>query len=200
MYGFSGPFMAAFVNLFGLKRMMVYSMSLLVVGLLLSLIMKEQWQLIIIWGVIIGIGSGLFLTVLSAQVANRWFFKHRGLAVGILTAATATGQLVLLPILASLIEKYDWRQAILLILMLALIMLVIILLYMKESPSAMNIRALGEIEPSATSKAVLKTRNPFTLVFLSLYRRNSIEGILAIGHKLLYLRTFYKWINRYTFY
>lgn len=95
LYGLSGPFMAAFVEIFGLKRVMVYSMGLLAVGLLATLYMKEQWQLILIWGVLIGVGSGLFLTVLSTQVANRWFSKHRGLAVGILTAATATGQLVL---------------------------------------------------------------------------------------------------------
>ncbi len=93
LYGFSGPFMAAFVERFGLKRVMLYSMALLAIGLSLTFIMNSSWQLILIWGVMIGIGSGLFLTVLSTQVANRWFVKRRGLAVGILTAATATGQL-----------------------------------------------------------------------------------------------------------
>lgn len=177
MYGFSGPFMAAFVEVFGLKRMMIYSMSLLAIGLSLTFIMTEQWQLIVIWGVVIGIGSGLFLTVLSTQVANRWFVKHRGLAVGILTAATATGQLVLLPILATLIDKYDWRQAILFILILALIMLIIILMYMKESPATINLAPLGI---NIVEEIQKKPTNPFTLVFNSL-----MEGVRSKAFWLL---------------
>ena len=112
LYGLSGPFMAAFVERYGLRKVMLYSMGLLVAGLGLTFVMKTEWQLMLIWGVMIGIGSGLFLTVLSAQVANRWFVKRRGLAVGILMAATATGQLVLLPVLAWLVTEYSWRTAI----------------------------------------------------------------------------------------
>lgn len=144
-YGLSGPFMAAFVEIFGLKKMMIYSMSLLSCDLLFTFIMTEQWQLILIWGIIVGIGSGLFLTVLSAQVANRWFVSHRGLALGILTAATVTGQLVLLPVLAALIEKYNWQTVILFIFIIAIIMLILIVIFMKESPQSISINPLGGI-------------------------------------------------------
>lgn len=132
LYGFSGPFMAAFVDVFGLKRMMLYSMSILSIGLGFTFIMKSEWQLILIWGVMLGVGSGLFLTVLSTQVANRWFVKRRGLAVGILTAATATGQLILLPVLASFVENYSWRTAIALIFVLSIAMLILIAMFMKS--------------------------------------------------------------------
>lgn len=170
MYGFSGPFMAAFVEIFGLKKMMIYSMLLLSIGLSLTLVMTSAWQLITIWGFIIGIGSSLFLSVLSTHIANRWFVKHRGLALGILTAATATGQLILLPVLATLTDKFNWQFAILLILALAIIMLIVISLFMKESPSSISIKAYGDVS-SINIEGTIKTisqRNPFKLVFNSL--------------------------------
>jgi MFS family permease len=134
LYGLSGPFMAALIEVVGLKKMMIYAMTTLMVGLVLTIFMDQAWQLILIWGVVIGLGSGVFLTVLSTYVANRWFEKRRGLAVGILTAATATGQLILLPVLAILVENYSWRWAIGMILILSFIMLIVIILFMKNTP------------------------------------------------------------------
>ncbi|GAA3329282.1 hypothetical protein GCM10020331_076710 [Ectobacillus funiculus] len=85
----------------------------------------------------------VFLTVLSPYIANHWFEKKRGLAVGILTASTATGQLILLPVLAMLIDHYSWRWAVGLIMILSFIMLVIILLFMKNTPKDMGILPYG---------------------------------------------------------
>lgn len=174
LYGLSGPFMAAFVDIFGLKRMMLYSMAILTVGLGLTFIMKEEWQLILIWGVMLGIGSGLYLTVLSAQVANRWFVKRRGLAVGMLTAATATGQLILLPVLASILENYSWRAAIGLIFILSIIIFILIALFMKSSPIEMGITAYGEDKLVADEPLIIIDRNPFKRALLTL-----LEGIRA---------------------
>ncbi|WP_249661799.1 MFS transporter, partial [Lysinibacillus fusiformis] len=89
---------------------------------------------IIILGGIIGLGACLFLTVLSPYVANHWFVKRRGLAVGIFTASTATGQLILLPVLAIIIEHYSWRWAMGLILLLSTMMVVIIAMFIKNKP------------------------------------------------------------------
>src|SRR5699024_8936033 len=138
-----GPFMAALLNVMGLRKMMLMSMATLLIGMLLTFIMQQAWQLIIFWGIIIGLGSSLFLTVLSPYVANHWFEKRRGLAVGILTASTATGQLILLPVLASIIENYSWRPAMGLIVTLSLIMLIIILLFMKNSPKDVGLLRYG---------------------------------------------------------
>ena len=163
LYGFSGPFMAAFVEIFGLKRMMLGSMAVLTIGLSLTFIMQSEWQLILIWGVMIGIGSGLFLTVLSTQVANRWFVKRRGLAVGILTAATATGQLILLPVLAKLVDEYSWRSAITLIFVLSIIALLVIALFMKSFPRDIGIAPYGQQELEPESKRT--SDNPFKMAF-----------------------------------
>jgi MFS family permease len=126
-----GPFMAALIEVLGFKKMMIYAMATLLLGVLSTFFMEHARQLILIWGFIIGLGSGLFLTVLSPYVANRWFVKRRGLAIGILTASTATGQLLLFPLLAIIIENFSWRWAMGLILIISFIMLVVILLFIK---------------------------------------------------------------------
>ncbi|MFE4349225.1 MFS transporter [Peribacillus butanolivorans] len=167
LYGLSGPFMAALIEVLGLKKMMVFAMSTLLAGVILTFFMEHEWQLILIWGIIIGLGSGLFLTVLSPYVANRWFEKRRGLAVGILTASTATGQLVLLPVLAIIIENYSWRWAIGLIMVLSLIMLAIILLFMKNNPKEVGILPYGLEEESQEANLVQK-KNPIVMAFQSL--------------------------------
>lgn len=171
LYGFSGPFMAAFVEIFGLKRMMLWSMAILASGLVLTFVMQTEWQLILIWGVMIGIGSGLFLTVLSTQVANRWFVKRRGLAVGILTAATATGQLVLLPVMAIFIQNYSWRAAILLIFSLSVVMFIVIALFMKSFPKDIALAPYGQ-EELVVEELPISGRNPFKMAISAL-----LEGI-----------------------
>ncbi|MFS0824669.1 MFS transporter [Bacillus sp. 1P02SD] len=164
LFGISGPFMAALLEVIGLKKMMIGSMATLLSGLMLTLIMNQSWQLIIIWGVIIGLGASLFLTVVSPYVANHWFEKRRGLAVGILTASTATGQLILLPILATIIDNYSWRLAIGLIMILSFIMLIIILLFMKNTPKEIGIIPYGLEEEIQESNDVQK-ENPIIIAF-----------------------------------
>ncbi|MCA1060372.1 MFS transporter [Rossellomorea aquimaris] len=168
LYGISGPFMAALIEVLGLKKIMILSMATLLAGTLLTFLMQQSWQLILIWGIIIGLGSGLFLTVLSPYVANTWFEKRRGLALGILTASTATGQLILLPILAMLIDHYSWRWAIALIMLLSAIMLVIILLFMKNSPKEVGILPYG-LEKETESAEEDTKQNPIVIAFKGLF-------------------------------
>ncbi|MGG1675466.1 MFS transporter [Neobacillus sp. NRS-1170] len=167
LYGFSGPFMAALLEVFGLRKMMAAAMTTLLSGLFLTFFMKQEWQLLLIWGIIIGLGSGLFLTVLSTYVSNRWFVKRRGLALGILTASTATGQLILLPILAIVIKNYSWRWAIGLILILCFVMFVIILLFMKNTPKEAGIFPYG-LDNELDESNILEKKNPIVMAFQAL--------------------------------
>lgn len=164
LYGISGPFMAALLEVIGLKKMMVVSMTTLLTGIMLTLFMNQSWQLIIIWGVIIGLGASLFLTVVSPYVANHWFVKRRGLAVGILTASTATGQLILLPVLAAIIENYSWRWAIGLFMTIGFIMLIIIILFMKNTPKEVGILPYG-LEKEIPERNKGEKKNPIVLAF-----------------------------------
>lgn len=174
LYGISGPFMAALLEVIGLKKMMIVSMATLLTGIILTLMMNQSWQMILIWGVIIGLGASLFLTVVSPYVANHWFEKRRGLAVGILTASTATGQLILLPVLAAIIENYSWRWAIALFMILSFIMLIIILLFMKNTPKDVGILPYGlEKEIQESNKG--EKKNPIVLAFNGLFEAVKVK-------------------------
>jgi len=164
LYGISGPFMAALLEVIGLKKMMISAMATLVLGMSLTFFMSQSWQLIIIWGGIIGLGASLFLTVLSPYVANHWFVKRRGLAVGILTASTATGQLILLPVLAIIIDHYSWRWAIGLILLLSIIMLVLISIFIKNKPQDLGLTPYGQ-EVMVENQQVQLKKNPISIAF-----------------------------------
>ncbi len=164
LYGISGPFMAALLEVIGLKKMMISAMSTLVLGMSLTFFMNQSWQLIIIWGGIIGLGASLFLTVLSPYVANHWFVKRRGLAVGILTASTATGQLILLPVLAIIIDHYSWRWAIGFILLLSIVMLIIIAIFIKNKPQDLGLTPYGQDEIFENPHVQLK-KNPISMAF-----------------------------------
>ncbi|MFJ7731373.1 MFS transporter [Lysinibacillus sp. NPDC097231] len=168
LYGFSGPFMAALLEVAGLKKMMLAAMTTLLIGLSLTLFMTQSWQLIIIWGGVIGLGASLFLTVLSPYVANHWFVKRRGLAVGILTASTATGQLILLPVLAIIIEHYSWQWAIGLILILSGIMFTAIFIFIKNKPQDIGILPYGMEEELVLHQEKQK-KNPIRIAFNGLF-------------------------------
>ncbi|GIN93015.1 MFS transporter [Siminovitchia terrae] len=176
IYGLSGPFMGALVQIIGLKKMILISMGTLMVGLFSSLFMTETWHLVIIWGILIGGGSSLFLTVLSPIIANRWFVKRRGLAVGVLTASTATGQLVLLPVIAYLVEKSSWRASIVLILILSIVTILLMIFFMKESPKSMGISPYGgESIHSSEPENNKIDRNPFRLAISVLFNAFSYK-------------------------
>ena len=174
LYGISGPFMAALLEVIGLKKMMLAAMAILIMGIALTLLMQQAWQLMIIWGFIIGLGASLFLTVLSPFVANNWFEKRRGLALGILTASTATGQLVLLPILAMIIENSSWRWAIALIMVLSSIMFMMILLFMKNKPKDVGLLPYG-LEEERAESIVENKKNPIIIAFNGLFEAVKVK-------------------------
>ncbi|RFU60446.1 MFS transporter [Peribacillus glennii] len=167
IYGFSGPFVAAMLESVGVKKMMWLAMSVLMLGIGLAFFMQYSWQLLLIWGIIFGLGSSVFLTVLSTYVANHWFEKRRGLVLGILTASTATGQLIFLPVLAAIIEKSSWRWAMGLIFVLSLIMMPLILLFMKNNPKELGLMRYGQTADEM-EEATIEKKNPIHTAFATL--------------------------------
>ncbi|HEY0336139.1 MAG TPA: MFS transporter [Burkholderiales bacterium] len=111
LYGLLGPFAGAAMQRFGIRRMVVCALALLSVAIALSTQIHSPWQLVLTWGFMVGTGSGITAAVLAATVVNRWFRARRGVVMGALTAATATGQLVFLPLLASIVQTDGWQGA-----------------------------------------------------------------------------------------
>ncbi|MBB3981427.1 MFS family permease [Sphingobium fontiphilum] len=149
LFGGMGPFAAAFMNRFGVQRMVLISLAIIVGGLLLSLGMAHWWQLVLLWGVVIGVGTGLTAMVLGATIATRWFVARRGLVMGMLAASTATGQLVFLPLLAGMTDGLGWRAAALVVCGALCIAAIAVLALMRDRPADMGLAPYGGTEADA---------------------------------------------------
>jgi sugar phosphate permease len=117
---------------------------IVVSGLLASLAMTQVWHLVLLWGVVIGIGTGMTALVLGATVAARWFVAQRGLVIGIMTASVATGQLVFLPLLASLTDRFGWRIALALVCAVLGVSALLVLLLVRDRPGDVGLRPFGD--------------------------------------------------------
>jgi MFS family permease len=149
LYGLMGPFAAAFMNRLGLRRVTMAALGLIFTGLFFSLGMTQVWQMVVLWGVVVGLGTGLTAVVLGATVATRWFTARRGLVVGLLTASSATGQLVFLPLLASVTAHYGWRTAVAIPLVLIGVALAAIVLLLRDRPADLGLLPYGETAATA---------------------------------------------------
>ena len=105
--------------------------------------MTEVWQLVALWGVVVGVGTGLVALVLGATVATRWFVERRGLVVGMLTASNATGQLIFLPLLAKLTQDYGWRTALAFVVAMLLVAGLVALLVLRDRPADVGLAPYG---------------------------------------------------------
>ncbi len=144
LFGLMAPFAAALMNRYGLRNVTLSALVTVVVALLVSLAMTEVWQLILLWGVVVGIGTGMTALVLGATVAARWFGARRGLVVGILSASAATGQLVFLPLLAHITDVMGWRTALGLMCGMLGVVAFAVLMVMRDRPGDLGLRPFGD--------------------------------------------------------
>ena len=143
LYGLVGPFAGALMQRLGVRRTTLLALTLLASGVSLATLVRQPWQLVLVWGVIVGVGSGMAALVLGATIVNRWFVARRGLAMGILTASTATGQLIFLPLLASLIQRQGWRPSVLVVAAAAALMIPLVFILLRERPSDVGLAPYG---------------------------------------------------------
>jgi MFS family permease len=144
LFGLMAPFAAALMNRYGLRNVTLSALLVVVSALVASLAMTKVWHLLLLWGVVIGIGTGMTALVLGATIAARWFNARRGLVVGIMTASTATGQLVFLPLLASITERMGWRVALSFVCVMLGLAAFAVLMLMRDRPSDLGLRPFGD--------------------------------------------------------
>ena len=168
LFGLSGPFAAAIMQRVGIRPVMVAALLLVGLAAALTTIMQSLWQLYLLWGVLVGLATGCLTSVLAAVITNRWFVKRRGLVLGILTATNATGQLVFLPLLATLVVTQGWRAAALVTTAAALIVAPLVALLMRNSPKDVGLRPYGA-EPEDVD-APPATGNPFSAAIAGLVK------------------------------
>jgi sugar phosphate permease len=143
LYGLMGPFAGALMQRIGIRRTVALALALMATTIAASTLMTSPWHLILTWGFLIGLGSGTVALVLGAAVVNRWFATRRGLVMGMLTASTATGQLVFLPMLAAVAQDTGWKTVAWIVAAVAAAMVPLVLLLVRDNPQDVGLRPYG---------------------------------------------------------
>src|SRR6476659_1206904 len=143
LFGLTAPFAAALMDRLGVRPVLTAALLLIATGSALSVTMTASWQLVLLWGVLVGVGTGSISMGFVATVATRWFEARRGLVTGVLTAASATGQLIFLPIVAEVTTRHGWRWASLIVAAAALSVVPLVLLFMRNYPQDKGLTPYG---------------------------------------------------------
>jgi predicted MFS family arabinose efflux permease len=166
LYGLVGPFAAALMDRFGVRRTTTTALALTAAGVALSPLMHQSWQLIALWGVVVGAGSGVFGAFLAAYIPARWFHLRQGLVVGVLMASNAAGQLVFLPTLASLVTHMGWRVMSIALAGTALAFVPLVALLMRDRPEDLGLAPYGADHTVRTPPPA--DGNPIAVAFTAL--------------------------------
>lgn len=169
LFGLMGPFAAAAMARYGLRRSVLTALVLLGSAVALSSLMTESWQMWLLWGFIVGGASGVTATTFGATVVSRWFVTRRGLAMGLLTASSATGQLIFLPVLAAVTERWGWQPVVLIVAAAIALILPLVWLLLPERPASLDLPRYGEPEDAPRIHAE-PPRNPIVIAFGALNR------------------------------
>jgi sugar phosphate permease len=159
LYGLVGPFAAAVMARFGIRRTIVASLGIIATGVALTTTMRAPWELVLFWGVLVGLGTGTTAMVLGATVAQRWFVGRRGLVMGILTASAATGQLLFLPFEAAMVERHGWQAVALGIAVVVALLVPLVGWLVRDRPADVGLRPYGA--PEDFTEEVQTGPNPF---------------------------------------
>jgi MFS family permease len=175
LFGLIGPFAAALMLRYGVRSVVCAALAMIVVGLLAATQMTALWQLWLTWGVLVGLATGMTAMVLAATISNRWFTARRGLVMGLLSASSATGQLLFLPVAAWLAENFGWRMAVGPSAIACAICLVLVLLVARDHPGELNLPAFGETAvtpPPSRAAAGNAVRLSLTTLFQAAHSRS----------------------------
>ncbi|MEU4349132.1 MFS transporter [Streptomyces sp. NPDC023838] len=143
LYGLTAPFAAALMDRYGIRRVVAVALTVIAAGAGLTVFMDSVWQLMLCWGLLVGLGSGSMALAFAATVTNRWFTERRGLVTGILTAASASGQLIFLPVLSWLVEHHGWRPAAVTVALTALAVVPFVWLLLRDHPADVGLAPYG---------------------------------------------------------
>ncbi|MER6457045.1 MFS transporter [Streptomyces sp900105245] len=146
LYGLTAPFAAALMDRFGIRRVVAVALCVIAAGSGLTVWMTAAWQLLLCWGLMVGLGTGAMALAFAATVTNRWFTERRGLVSGILTAASASGQLIFLPLLSWIVDRHGWRPASVTVALAALAVVPFVWLLLRDHPADVGLKPYGAAE------------------------------------------------------
>ena len=144
LYGLIGPFAVAVMDRWGVRRAILGSLGLIILGIGATPFMVSAWQLAVLWGLVAGLGGGVVSMVLVPVIAGRWFTARRGVVTGALTAGAAAGTLILLPGLAWVATGFGWRAMVFAIVGALLLAVPLVAIWMRDRPEEIGLRPYGE--------------------------------------------------------
>ncbi|TDU78292.1 MFS transporter [Streptomyces sp. KS 21] len=165
LYGLTAPFAAALMDRFGIRKVVALALLVISGGTVATLWMTASWQLVLFWGVLVGLGSGSMALAFAATVTNRWFTARRGLVTGILTAAGASGQLIFLPLLSWLVVHHGWRPAAVTVALAALVVVPFVWLLLRDHPADVGLAPYGGTYAEKPAPARGAARRAVTVLF-----------------------------------
>ncbi|CAM5436018.1 MFS transporter [Streptomyces avidinii] len=165
LYGLTAPFAAALMDRFGIRRVVALALTVISAGSVATVWMTASWQLVMYWGVLVGLGSGSMALAFAATVTNRWFVARRGLVTGILTAAGASGQLIFLPLLAWLVQHHGWRPAAVTVSLAALAVVPFVWLLLRDHPADLGLAPYGGTYAAKPNPVGGAARRTLTVLF-----------------------------------
>jgi MFS family permease len=185
LFGLFAPFAAALMERFGIRRVSATALTVIALGAGGTVFMTASWQLVLCWGVLVGLGTGSMAMGFAAMVATRWFVRSRGVVTGVLTAAGATGQLIFLPLIANLAVGSGWRTASLVIAIAALAVVPVVLLVIRDHPADVGTTAYGapdDADAAEVARPAAKTGSVRrALSVLGQAARTRTFWLLAVG-------------------
>ena len=174
LFGLIGPFSAAAMQRYGVRPVVLSALCLLAIGTSSSILMTQPWHMLLAWGVTVGVGSGVVSNTLSATIVGRWFETRRGLAMGLLTASTATGQMVFLPLMAYMADHIGWRAVALVGAAVATLALPLVAIFLPERPQDIGLKPYG-LQEDAAADVASGAKNPLAIAFLALRNATKIR-------------------------
>lgn len=154
LFGFAGPLVGWLVDKLGPRLVMLAGLGLMIFSMVASALMQTPWQMLLFWGAVSGLATGLVGAVMGTAVANRWFYARRGMVLGIFGAATSAGQLIFLPAIVATTGVISWRGVSYVLAALAAALIPLVLLLMRNAPGDVGALPYGlsEAPPAAATR------------------------------------------------
>lgn len=197
MYGLGGPFSGKLIGRFGPMRLLVGALTVSALGTATLYYLENILQLTAIWGVVVGVATGVLAIPLGAALAARWFVARRGLVVGILGAGSSAGALIFIPLMNWVLEMAGWRAAILLGAAILLALIPVVLLIVRDNPAQVGMQPYGAenappgdavaAQQSTPMSEALRTRDFWLLgasFFVCGFTSNGLIGTHLIPHAI----------------
>jgi MFS family permease len=141
--GFLGIFGGRLSDKYGPRSLVTITGLSVGTGAMLMSQASSLWQVYIIWGLIIAVGSASCVVPVMTTIP-RWFARKRGMAMGITQTGLGIGGLIGPPMAQWLISSYGWQQAYLILGLVAIIIIISLAQFMKHSPQRIGLRPYGD--------------------------------------------------------